>query len=287
MRSEPLTGSTRGNFWRRSLLVFSVGASLALAYPGEAGHRQHLSLQVAGGAAFQLVADPVSQRITAGSVARYQISLIRGHYRGKVKLALARPRAGLAAGLARAGTRANGSALRSGVTLRVSDKRALLTVMTGLSLAPRVYVLKVSAAGGPFRKYLTLGLVVVPPQAAPFTISGKFAPLWPGVSAPVDLALTNPSSQPITVSSLKVALVRISAPHATGALPCSAADFGVRQFSGSYPLTVPARATVHLSALGVSAALQPQVTMLDRPVDQDGCEGATLTLSYSGTASSK
>jgi hypothetical protein len=78
----------------------------------------------------------------------------------------------------------------------------------------------------------------------------------------------------------------VEAPRATGALPCTAGDFTVVQFAGAYPLRVGPQATVHLSDLGVAAARGPQLRMLDRPVNQDGCQGATVTLSYSGAATS-
>lgn len=76
----------------------------------------------------------------------------------------------------------------------------------------------------------------------------------------------------------------VHAPRATGSLPCSASDFRIRRFSGTYPVPVPANRTTRLSALGVGLAERPQITMLNRPSNQNGCQGAMISLRYTGTA---
>jgi hypothetical protein len=132
---------------------------------------------------------------------------------------------------------------------------------------------------------LRLALEIDPPHAASLTLTGNAtAPLEPGVAAPLDLTLGNPSKSAIVVTGLAVELHQLAALHATATRPCSAADFAVRQFSGSYPLTVPASSTRKLSELGIAPQNWPQITLLDLPHDQDGCQGATVTLSYAGTA---
>jgi len=55
-------------------------------------------------------------------------------------------------------------------------------------------------------------------------------------------------------------------------------------FSGAYGFTLPARTTTRLSALGIPARQWPHIAMLDRPVNQDGCKRATLSLSFTGDA---
>lgn len=118
-----------------------------------------------------------------------------------------------------------------------------------------------------------------------FTITSRqvtgSAPLGPGTApSPIDLAVTNPNDRPLHVTALGVTVTGTSR---TG---CTAADFTVRQYAGSYPLTVSARAhDVRLTSLGVPPAALPTVAMLDRPGDQDACKGATLQLSYTGSAS--
>jgi hypothetical protein len=50
-------------------------------------------------------------------------------------------------------------------------------------------------------------------------------------------------------------------------------------------VTVPANATnLSLSDLGVPQANWPTITMPDPPANQDGCQGAKVTITYSGTA---
>jgi hypothetical protein len=81
-----------------------------------------------------------------------------------------------------------------------------------------------------------------------------------------------------------VSLQCVSAPNATPSLPCTLADFVLQQLSGRYPLTVPAASTTSLAALGLPSTEWPQVAIIDRTTDQDGCRGATVTLGYAAAA---
>jgi len=117
-----------------------------------------------------------------------------------------------------------------------------------------------------------------------FTIAGTAAkPISPGMRAPLDLRLTNPHDTALSVSDLKVTVRRVSAPHADGAHPCAIGDFAIDQVPAGLVITVPARAISKLSGLGVARAKLPHVGMLNRPVDQDGCKGASLTLAYAAS----
>jgi hypothetical protein len=100
----------------------------------------------------------------------------------------------------------------------------------------------------------------------------------------VNATLTNPAAVELSVSSLAVSVSAVSAPNADAAHPCSVRDFAAVQFSGAYGFIVPASSTTSLAAIGLEPAQWPAVEMLDRPVNQDGCKGATLTLSYSANA---
>ena len=102
---------------------------------------------------------------------------------------------------------------------------------------------------------------------------GDWEMVW--FSCPAELA-----EQMVPKGSVAVDGVTRSAE--AGNLPCTAADFTVTQYSGPYPLAVPP-GTSSLSGLGVPAAAWPQVGMLDTSANQDGCKGATLQLSYSGS----
>ena len=92
---------------------------------------------------------------------------------------------------------------------------------------------------------------------------------------------------PIYVTSLSVTLASVT-PHHTGPNTCSPTlDFSAPvQFSGGYPITLPANSTKTLSQLGYTQTPMPSITMNDRPLNQDACKGATLNFTYGGSAQS-
>ncbi len=117
-----------------------------------------------------------------------------------------------------------------------------------------------------------------------FSIAGDASKLIsPGVSVPIDLALTNPHDVEMTISGLQVVVREVSAPQADGAHPCTVDDFRVDQAPGGLELRVLAGETSTLRGLAVPRAGWPQVGMRDRSVNQDGCKGASLTLGYTAT----
>jgi hypothetical protein len=122
-----------------------------------------------------------------------------------------------------------------------------------------------------------------------FTISGSTPAgmLRPGVAVPVDLTLTNPNDSSLQISRLLVTVAIIQAPRSDPSHPCSAADFGVVQFSGPGNVKLAASSSRSLSSLGIPQGQWPQVTMANRPVNQDGCKDASLTLGFTGVARSK
>jgi len=120
--------------------------------------------------------------------------------------------------------------------------------------------------------------------SAPFTIVGNATePISPGASAPLDLKLTNTQDLPMWVTELSVRVQKVSAPNADDAHPCAIADFTVGQASRSMKISVAAGATSTLSSLGFARATWPQVGMLERSVNQDGCKEASLTLGYTAS----
>jgi len=123
-----------------------------------------------------------------------------------------------------------------------------------------------------------------PGSSAPFTIEGYATePISPGVRAPLDLRLTNPHDVPMSVTGLGVRVQTVSAPNADDAHPCAVGDFAVDQTSSGLEIAVAARSTSTLINLGIPRAKQPHVRMLNRPANQDGCKGASLTLAYTAT----
>jgi hypothetical protein len=100
--------------------------------------------------------------------------------------------------------------------------------------------------------------------ARAFRISGSAAKLYPGLTVPLVLTVTNLRLFPLVVTSLTV-----SAGDASGA--CVAANLSVNSFSGH--LLVPA---------GGTAKTTLQVAM--NHAAPDACQGAKFPLRYSGTA---
>ena len=120
-------------------------------------------------------------------------------------------------------------------------------------------------------------------QAVPsFTISGDAkGEIRPGVMLPLDLSLKNPTDKELSVDKIKVTLSDIDAPRATANRPCTAADFEVRQIGGGVDaFRLEAKGAKKLSELDVVVQQRPALGMINRPVNQDGCKGATLTLGY-------
>jgi hypothetical protein len=114
-----------------------------------------------------------------------------------------------------------------------------------------------------------------------FTISGAVRrPISPGELAALDLTLDNTSNLDLVIDRITVAVVGIDAPRADADHPCTAGDFEVRHLTGGAVLRLPRNSTNNLSGLNLPEENWPAVGMLNHPVNQDGCKGASLTLSY-------
>jgi hypothetical protein len=124
------------------------------------------------------------------------------------------------------------------------------------------------------------------PVAQNFRVGGNLPePLYPGTSEPLDLTFTNPNSAPITIAAGAITASTITI---TSNQPgCGSSNFGATQ-GLTVAVTIPARQLVplSLSALGVPEADWPVIEMVDTDTNQDACEGATLTLTYSGIEAS-
>lgn len=107
--------------------------------------------------------------------------------------------------------------------------------------------------------------------------------LRPGLAVPVDLEITNRHLTPIDVADIRVEIASISAPFADDTHPCTTEDYVITQPRPEIAIAVAALSTQRLSDSTLPLAEWPQVQMLDRPVDQDGCRGAELTLRYSAS----
>lgn len=119
-----------------------------------------------------------------------------------------------------------------------------------------------------------------------FAISGDAtAPITRGSSAAIDLGFANPRRLPLVVSEVRVRVRAVRAPHADAAHACSASDYTVEQVPAGMTITIPARGTRTLSGLGLTRDTWPRVGLVDRPVNQDGCKGASVVLAYSASGS--
>ncbi len=222
-----------------------------------------------------ITASPSTLTVQPGSAAAYGLMLVRTNVPGPVTFTVTGAPSGVTASTSPNPT--------SGTT-------ATVTVSTTLTTADGSYPLVVSASGvdsgGVTRAASVTITLVVSTKGFPFTIAGTPAGLLaPGLTRTVDLAISNPNNKAISIVGLSVSIGTITrTPAAIAAgLGCTAADYTTRQFSGAYPLVIPASATRTLSQLGVTAGQLPAITMLDRPLNQDGCKGATITLGYAGS----
>ena len=121
-------------------------------------------------------------------------------------------------------------------------------------------------------------------SVASFTVEGNTSEsISPGVRAPLDLKLTNPYDSSMSVTRLRVTVQAVTAPNADKIHPCTVGDFAVDQASSTLEITIAAHSTSTLSDLGVAPANRPHVGMHERPVNQDGSKGASLTLGYAAS----
>ncbi len=118
-----------------------------------------------------------------------------------------------------------------------------------------------------------------------FAIAGNATSvLWPGNPAAVlDLTFANPNGANLSLTALTVSIKSVEAPNSTSQLPCHSGDFEVGQYTGTYPLTLPAGSST-LQSDGIAQSKWPTVRMVENHADQNGCVGATVTLTYTGSA---
>ncbi|HWJ43405.1 MAG TPA: hypothetical protein VNR67_08225 [Solirubrobacterales bacterium] len=115
-------------------------------------------------------------------------------------------------------------------------------------------------------------------EGRPFSIeqTAALASLYPGDPAqPIPLAISNPNSVPIEVTSLTAAVVDLPG--------CTAENFALTGSGASpgTPLVVPAEGSVELPSESISA---PSIALVDLPVNQDACQGAELEIALGGEA---
>jgi hypothetical protein len=126
--------------------------------------------------------------------------------------------------------------------------------------------------------------------AVNFTVNGSIpasTPLYPGTGQPVDLTITNPNLKPINLAAGSVGVLISLGPGAsTNAIAnCNPlVNFAITQ-SLTTPVTIGADATESLSDLGVPSSDWPVISMIETHTNQDACEGAPLSFTWSATGS--
>ena len=224
---------------------------------------------------FSMTATPDSVTIPPGATAVYTLQLSRTNLSGPITFSVL---GGLPAG-ASASFSPN-PATGNSTTLQVVTTNSSPTGTSSLYLVGTGK----DSSGNAQYAYANVQLVL-DSTIKQFGISGNVpGTLSPGTSAGLNLQISNPINKPLSLTNLSVAVAGLtrSAAAVAANLPCTPADFTVTQYSGPYPLTVPA-AGGSLQGLNVVQTAWPRVGMLDTSTNQDGCKGATLQLSYSGS----
>jgi hypothetical protein len=288
-------------------LLVSLGATAALAESiRPARHSAELP------APLTVRAQPPSRTVAPGAAARYAVRVARapadsGGLSGRTRLSVAN--ASLPTG-----TSVSFGPQRGIAGIGTSHRTTNVTVTTAAATPPGTYELQIRAQRPHRRGRAAITLTVlapvnelpapVPPEVplsptpgsgsppvgpvtAPdaFTIAGEVpAALTPGSGEPLDLTLTNLESKDLSITDLTVTVTSVGGPRSSPTLPCGDRDFSVQQFSGTVGFTLPAGETTSLSALGFAPAQWPQVAMRNLPLNQNGCQGASLVLSFSGSA---
>ena len=227
-----------------------------------------LVVQSATVPAFTVSSSPASQTIAQGNSASLSTTVTRtGGFTGAVSLAVSGLPSGATATWSPSSTVASTA---SGATLSVDTQP---TVSTGS------YVLTITGTGSTGTQSSSVTLVVA--QGQPLQITGNATDtLAPGSTTPLNLVISNPYSQAVSVTGISVSLQ-----EGTSKAGCSGSqNFTVKQMGAVYPLTVPPDASRTLSQLGVADRDKPKLAMTDQPWNQDACKNAVVRLSYSGTA---
>ncbi len=246
-------------------------------------------------ASFLLTSSPSSRKVAAGGKATYSLSIFQRKYRGPVRMRIiSRLPRGVSASLNPNPTRKTRSRLRlttaaatrpATYRFRVRAYRSKPSPPRSALHSPRAMRRWRHATSGRRRITATVKLTVTGPATTTrrFTIGGAGArALAPGAAAPIDAWVKNADASALKVTSLSVSIARVDAPRADAERGCEPADFAIEQFSGPAFL-VPPRSTRRLSELGIPSGLWPRLSMLNRPVSQDGCKGASVQLAFSGT----
>jgi hypothetical protein len=233
-------------------------------------------------ASFSLSATPASVTVPPGATAAYTLQLTRNNFTGPITLSVL---GGLPAG-----------ALATFSPNPVTGASSTLQIATTAGSPDGSYNLYLvgtgqDAAGKTQYAYANAQLVLDSTKKQ-FTLSGNLPEaLAPGTSVALDLRISNPNTNPLSLTNLSVSLAGVNrtADAISKNLSCTVSDYTLTQYSGPYPLSVPPDSSSlppgssSLSGLRIASSGWPRIGMLDTRTNQDGCKGATLQLAYSGS----
>jgi hypothetical protein len=246
----------------------TAAGSYTLVFTGTSGSLKHtvnLPLKVTApvSSTFSLTVTDDNQNVGQGGSGAFTIAITRKNFTGAISFTVS-------------GTPAQ--SITTFAPAVAAGNTTVLQVDTAPNTKQGSYDLVITGTSGSTTSAVTAHLTVsAGSNGKDFTISGDISQaLAPGVTAPVDLSLTNTNNQPIKITSLVVSVKSTNKPA------CTTDNFSVRQFAGSYPLVVPANATRTLSALGASTTQMPALTFINKPSNQDACQNTKITLGYAG-----
>jgi hypothetical protein len=232
----------------------------------------------------KIKATPPKASAVAGAVAKFQFKFGPGLGRPVLKAS------GLPAG-------ARASFKVKPAKTKTAAATATMTVITKVGTAARTYAIALKGTQKGKRGRAVVRLTVTaplpppvpttepPPSARVFAATASLsAPLVPGVPQKLDVLIQNLTTVDISIQGLTVKAAGVDAPQASAATPCSAADFSYTQLSGAPGFTIPAGSSRKLSELGVAPDRLPTIVLQDRPLNQDGCQNASVTTEIEGAA---
>jgi uncharacterized membrane protein len=227
-----------------------------------------LNVQPAAQPSFNLAVSPSSQTISQDDTTSYAVSITRlNGFTSNVALSVG--------GLPKKTTASFSPTAIAGP----AGMGSTLTIVSQHNAEIGVFTLTITASGGSPVVTRTATVTLRIDKKHDLGISGyASSTLYPGTTSDIDLTLTNPNNFTIRVTTLGV-----SVEEQTTNAGCS----GTQNFTTSAlvgTVDVPANTTAKLSQLGVPQARLPKVTFVNKPVNQDACKNATVTLQYTGTA---
>lgn len=151
----------------------------------------------------------------------------------------------------------------------ITKRRTLFALVTASAM---------TVAGVAFAYFTTTGTGTATATAgtsSAVTLHGTVSKtLYPGTSSPVTFTVDNPSPGAQQVGTITLSSITVDSAHSA----CSTTITG-----GNPDFTMPEVVVNHTFASGSSQSVTPTgtLTMNDTGVDQDACQGATLTLHLS------